>query len=256
MEALRWTLHPDGVLVVGALVARYAIGVRDEAVPRWRLASFAGGVALLLAAYVTPLHWLATTHLLSAHLLQNVLFAEWAPALLVLGIPVALGARIGSLPVVRSITHPAVALPIWLATYALWHLPAAYDTALRHQVTLLPLEHLCYLASGLLLWWPVFQATPRRLSAGAKAVYLFAAFVFASPLGIVLSLLSRPAYAFYVDAPDLWGLSDLADQQIAGVTMSVEQAALFFALCAYFVVRFVREEEARETARERFSQIA
>jgi cytochrome c oxidase assembly factor CtaG len=256
MEALRWNLHPDGVVVIGALVALYAIGVRNEAVPRWRLAAFAGGVALLLAAYVTPLHWLATTHLLSAHLLQNVLFAEWAPALLVLGIPAGLGARIGTLPLVRWLTHPVVALPLWLITYAVWHLPAAYDAALRHQVALLPLEHLSYLVAGVLLWWPVFQAAPRRLSAGAKAVYLFAAFMFASPLGIVLSLLSRPAYAFYVDAPDLWGLSDLADQQIAGVTMSVEQATLFFVLCAYFVVRFVREEEAREQARERFSQIA
>ena len=45
----------------------------------------------------------------------------------------------------------------------------------------------------------------------------------------------------------MWGLSDLADQQIAGVTMSVEQAAVFFFFAAYFVLRQLRAEEARET---------
>ena len=97
---------------------------------------------------------------------------------------------------------------------------------------------------------------PRRLSYGARAVYVFAAFVLASPLGIVLSLLSRPAYDFYVDAPGMWGLSDLADQQIAGVTMSVEQAVVFFCVAAYFVLRQLQAEEARETRLEESSQIA
>jgi cytochrome c oxidase assembly factor CtaG len=102
----------------------------------------------------------------------------------------------------------------------------------------------------------VLQATPRRLSAAARAAYLLAAFMLASPLGIVLSLLSRPVYDFYVQAPNVWGVSDLGDQQIAGVTMSVEQAVVFFAACAYFVVRFLRDEEAREALREQSSQIA
>ena len=102
----------------------------------------------------------------------------------------------------------------------------------------------------------MFQAAPHGLSSGAKAVYLFAAFVLASPIGIVIALVSHPIYAFYVSAPNSWGLSDLADQQIAGVTMSSEQAVVFFCLCAYYVVRFVREEEARETFRRESSQIA
>jgi cytochrome c oxidase assembly factor CtaG len=83
-----------------------------------------------------------------------------------------------------------------------------------------------------------------------------AAFVLASPLGIVLSLLSSPAYDFYAAAPNMWGLSDLADQQIAGVTMSVEQAVVFFCVAALFVLRQLRAEEARETHLEQSSQIA
>ena len=246
MNAIRWSFATHELFVVGGLAAAYAIGVRDEPVPRWRLACFAGGLAMVLAAVVTPLDSLATTSLLSAHLLQNVVFAEWAPALVVLGVPAGLAARLGRRRIVRALTHPAVALPLWLGTYAAWHLPAAYDTALRHQSSLLHLEHATYFVTGVLFWWPVLQDVPHLLSAGRRGAYVFAAFMLASPLGIVLSLLSEPAYEFYADAPAIWGLSDLADQQIAGVTMSVEQAVVFFAVAAFFVLREFREEESRE----------
>jgi putative membrane protein len=256
VDAVRWDVLPHELFAAGALAGLYAIGVRGERVPRWRLACFGGGLVLVVAAAVTPLDSLATTALLTAHLLQNVVLAEWAPALVVLGVPAGLAARLTRPRVVGFLTHPAVALPLWIATYAAWHLPAAYDAALRHQSSLLHLEHATYFATGILFWWPVLQDAPRRLSYGARAVYVFAAFVLASPLGIVLSLLSRPAYDFYVDAPGMWGLSDLADQQIAGVTMSVEQALVFFCVAAYFVLRQLRAEEARETRLEESSQIA
>src|SRR5262245_40436224 len=82
-----------------------------------------------------------------------------------------------------------------------------------------------------------------RFSDGIKALYLFAAFVLASPLGLLLALIPRPVYDFYKDAPQLWGLSDLADQQIAGLTMAVEQAIVFFAVFAYYFARFLRTEQ-------------
>ena len=256
MDAVRWDFLPHELFVAGVLAALYAVGVRGERVPRWRLACIAGGLVLVVAAAITPLDSLATTSLLTAHLLQNVILAEWAPALVVLGVPAGLAARLGGWRAVRLFTHPAVALPLWVATYAAWHLPAAYDTALRHQSSLLHVEHATYFVTGVFFWWPVIQDAPRRLSYGARAVYVFAAFVLASPLGIVLALLSEPAYDYYVNAPGMWGLSDLSDQQIAGVTMSVEQAIVFFCVAAYFLLRQLRAEEAREARLEESSQIA
>jgi cytochrome c oxidase assembly factor CtaG len=89
----------------------------------------------------------------------------------------------------------------------------------------------------------VLQDVPRVLSSAAKAVYLFAAFVLASPLGLLLALLPRPVYDFYERAPRVWGLSPLADQQLAGLTMASEEAIVFFALFAFFFLRFLSEEE-------------
>ena len=177
------------------------------------------------------------------HLLQNVVLAEWAPALLVLGIPPFVAVRLGRFRAVRFLTRPPLALGLWLATYFAWHLPPAYDTALEHPATLLHLEHACYLAAGTLLWWPVFQDTPHRPSNAARALYLFVAFVLASPVGLLLALAPDAAYDYYVEGGGLWGLGPHADQQLAGVTMSVEQAVVFFAVFAVYFFRFLADEE-------------
>jgi putative membrane protein len=64
-----------------------------------------------------------------------------------------------------------------------------------------------------------------------------------SPLGLLLALLPSAIYDFYEAAPRLWGLSALTDQQIAGVTMAAEQAAVLFAAFAFCFARFMREQE-------------
>ena len=218
-----WTLNLEALVLAPALALGYLFVVRRYGVPRWRIVCFAAGLALILVVFATPLHTIALHYLLSVHLLQNVVLAEWAPALCVLGLP-------ANLPVPRLLTHPFVALPLWAGTYFFWHIPAVYDAALRRPETLLHLEHVSYFVTGLLFWWPVLQDEPHRVPAGARAMYLFAAFVVAAPLGLLLALIPRAVYDFYVNAPhQLWGLSPLTDQQIGGAAMSLEQAAVLFA---------------------------
>ncbi|MDQ3821986.1 MAG: cytochrome c oxidase assembly protein [Actinomycetota bacterium] len=242
MDPYAWSWDPDALVVVPALGLAYALALRRFPAPRWRVAAFLAGLALLLAVLITPVDTIALHYLLTAHLLQNVVLAEWAPLLCVLGLPPALAAALARLPGAGALVHPLVALPTWLAIYFAWHVPALYDAALRN-VLLLHLEHACYFAAGVLLWWPVVHDAPRRLRAGSRGLYLFAAFLLASPLGLVLALVPEPIYSFYEDAPRLWGLSPLADQQIAGLTMSAEEAVVFFAAFAYFFARFLREDE-------------
>jgi putative membrane protein len=236
-----WSVHGEALLAVAVLVAGYLYGIRSLEVSRLRVASFFCGIALLVTTAVTPLDALSF-HLLSAHLLQNVVLAEWAPALVVFGLPPALAARLAAIRVLGFLTKPVVALAVWLGTYFVWHLPWLYDTALEHAYTLLHLEHAMYFAAGCLLWWPV--AHDRGLDDGGRAAYLFAAFVLAGPIGLLLALLPSPVYDYYEDGDGLWGLSTLTDQQIAGVTMAVEQAVVFFAVFAYFLARFLRAQEA------------
>jgi cytochrome c oxidase assembly factor CtaG len=236
-----WSLHAEVVVLVPILAAAYALLLRRFPADGRRVTFFLGGLAMILVVFVTPLENLALHYLLTAHLLQNVVLAEWAPALLVLGLPAAAIAAPERNAAFRAVTRPLVALPVWLATYYAWHVPAAYDTALRNAATLLHLEHLCYLVTGLLLWWPVLA---RRLAPGAAAAYLFAAFVLISPLGLLLALIPHAVYDFYVDAPRLWSLTPLGDQQLAGLTMAAEEAIVFFGAFAVYFARFMRQEDS------------
>lgn len=246
MSPSAWSWSPEALAGV-ALTGAYLVAVRRERVARWRVACAVSAGALLVAAFVTPLDTLAREYLVLFHLLQNVVLAEWAPLLLVLAVPPALGARIGRAPGVRALTHPLVALPAWIGTYVLWHVPAFYDAALRHPGSLLVLEHLCYLLSGLALWWCVWQDVPHALGSAARAGYVFAGFVLSAPLGLVLALVPEPIYDFYAGAPErVWGVSRLLDQQLGGITMASEQAAVFFAVFALWFLRFLAEQDRDE----------
>ena len=236
MDPYAWTWNEETLVLVPALAVAYGIWVARLGAERWRIACFAVALLLILVFGVTPLHQISLHYLLWIHLLQNVVLAEWAPALLVLAVPRRIAARAAGFP----LFHPFVALPVWLGTYFVWHFPWIYDHALERPHSLLHLEHLTYLLAGICLWWPVVHGA---YSAGLKALYLFAAFVLASPLGLLLALIPRAVYSFYANAPRTWGPAPLADQQIAGVTMAVEEAVVFFTVFTVFLLRFLQEEQ-------------
>src|SRR5438270_3132182 len=225
---------PAEAVVLVPLLALAGLALRARPFP------YVAALALVVAAFVTRLQPFALHTFLWAHLLQNVVLAEWAPALLVLAVPRALAARARDVSVFR----PLVALPLWLVTYFVWHLPWIYDFALRHPHSLLHVEHVTYLLAGVCLWWPVVHG---KYSAGVKAAYLFAAFLLASPLGLALALIPRPIYSLYAHAPRTWGPSPESDHQIAGVTMAAEEALVFFAVFTVYLLRFLQEEQMAGT---------
>src|SRR5258706_10881248 len=101
-----WTVDLAAVALVPGIALGYALLARRFHPARWRVACAVGAELLLVAVLATPLHTLALHFLLSAHLLQNVVLAEWAPALLVLALPPTFGARVTHLP------GPLLALPL------------------------------------------------------------------------------------------------------------------------------------------------
>ena len=240
-----WQADVDTTVVIPALSLVYLFAVGRFGASRRQIACFAAAMLFLAVAFWTPLHHLGLHSLLTAHLLQNVILAEWAPLFAVLGVSAPMAASLARRGAWRAATQPAVALPLWLGNYFVWHVPAVYQAALTHQGWLIHFEHACYFATGILMWWPLLHDVPRRLASGARAGYAFAAFLLASPLGLLLALLPKPIYDFYVDArPRVWGLSALADQQIAGVTMASEQAVVLFVVFLYWFRRFLAEEGA------------
>jgi cytochrome c oxidase assembly factor CtaG len=239
-----WSWSAEALVPVALAAAYLATAARRGDATPWRTASFVGGCLLLVLALVTPLDTLAREYLVWAHLLQNVVLAEWAPLLLVLGVPPSLARTLTRSRAAHALTHPLVALPVWVGTYALWHVPALYDAALARPHTLLPLEHLTYVAAGALMWWCVWQDAPHRLDPGTRAGYVFAGFVLSAPVGLMLALVPEPVYEAYADAPErVWGLDRTFDQQLGGMTMAAEQSIVFFAVFAFWFVRFLAAED-------------
>jgi putative membrane protein len=226
----------EAVVLAPALAVGVVLAARTGSLSRGRTFAGALGVVLVAAAFATKLEPFANHTFLWAHLLQNVVLAEWVPALVLLAIPHRIARRADGFPLFR----PLVALPLWLAVYYAWHLPWVYDLALRHPHSLLHLEHVSYFLAGICVWWPVVHGS---YPAGAKAAYLFAAFVLASPLGLLLALIPRPIYSFYAHAPRTWGPAPLADQQIAGVTMAAEEALVFFGVFTAYLLLFLQDEQ-------------
>src|SRR5437764_6642676 len=125
-----WQADLDTTLVVPALALLYLFLAGRYGTTADRAVSFGGALVLLAAAFWSPIHHLGLHYLLTAHLLQNVILAEWAPLLAVLGISAPMAMRLARLRPWRAATHPAVALPVWVADYFFWHVPPVYDAAL------------------------------------------------------------------------------------------------------------------------------
>jgi cytochrome c oxidase assembly factor CtaG len=234
-------------LTAVAAVLYWAAARRDP--PGRRAFLFAVGLLLIVGALNSPLETIAVNYLLLIHLLQNVMIADWAPPLILLGLTPAMRgaiARRGG-PAFAWITRPKIALPAWLVAWYGIHLAVFYDFALRNPWAL-NIEHALLVAVGLLFWWPVLAGEPHDVSVPVKIGYLGAAFVGSVFLGLGLTFSETPFYDFYAEAPRLWGLSPAQDQNFGGILMNVEQAAVFLAAILYFVLRLVPEEERTSSA--------
>ena len=235
--AWSFSFEPIFLAVPAAAAIAYARAWPAWRGPGWKPVAFGSGLAIIAATLNSPLETVATHYLLIAHLLQNALIADWAPPLILIGLSdgmrEALRRRGGRL--LETITRPAFALPGWLATWYGVHAGGIYDYALRHPWAL-NLEHGVLVLAGLCFWWPVIT---QRLSPAPMLGYLATAFVGATFLGLALTFISTPFYTFYVEAPRLWGIGVVRDQNLAGALMNGEQSIVFVSAIAWVFFRLL-----------------
>jgi putative membrane protein len=204
----------------------------------WRLAAYLAGVAGIWLAIGSPLEAFDDVSL-TAHMVQHLLLMSFSPPLILLGwpaLPLLRGLpqwmiRLIVGPVSRSeffkllagaVTHPVVC---WLAAaFALvgWHLPGVFDRALRWD-WLHDSEHVSFLATGLLFWWPVVQPWPStaRWPRWSIPLYLFCATLPCDVLSAFLAFCDRVVYVSYLSGPSIFGISALQDQERAAALMWV-----------------------------------
>jgi putative membrane protein len=253
MDAWSWDLHPSviiGTLALGALYARRGV-LRG---PRRRLAGFVAALVVLVLALNGPLHNLSDRYLFSAHMVQHLVLTMLFPPLLLYGTPAAVVRPLLRRPWVHRIavalTRPVAAAAIFVAPIALWHLPAFYEAALRHH-PLHIVQHLVFLVTAVMMWWPILSPVPElpRAPYPVQLLYLFLLGIPMSVVGALITLSGRVLYPFYAEAPRLWDLDALADQQIGGLIMWVLGSLVFWAVMTVVWFRWSAREEEGDAER-------
>jgi len=249
-----WSFVPGAIVLVAALTFLYVRRWRQVDASAGRLISFLGGMALVLIALCSPVDRLGE-QLFAMHMVQHLLLLDLAPILALLGLT-----KVLLRPLTRRLVrierragilgHPVFAVVLYVATMAIWHIPAMYDAALEHPV-LHVLEHVSFGIAGGLYWWHLLSPirARQRLGGMGPVVYMLATKVFVGLLGILLAFAPDTIYDFYDRQPGYWGLSPGTDQAVGGLIMALEQSIVMGVALVFLFTRALSESE-REAQRE------
>jgi cytochrome c oxidase assembly factor CtaG len=240
------------------VLRRRGVAVAAAQIVLWHL-----GIALWAVGFFSPVHTLGED-LLSAHMAQHLLIADLAAPVLLAGVrnpvlmfylpkPVLRTLARSGWPrrAFRRVRQPLVAIPIYALGLYGWHFSILFEAALRHPLVH-ALQHMTFVFIGVLVWWSALEPKRRRLRGELwKIPYLLGARMIGMMLGMSFVLIRVPIYTgVYGSGERRYGLSALADQQIAGAMMvTVDILIMVFALC-YFFFRASQEAD-REEQRER-----
>jgi len=243
-----YQLGPLAILAL--LYARRARTLADSGrpVPGWRQASFYGGF-IVIAAALSSLGS-ASQQLLYMHMIEHLLLGDIAALLIVLGLTGPLIApilKIRAFDRLRVLSHPAIAFPLWAIDLYAWHAPVLYQAALRHS-GIHALEHMMFLGFGINMWMCLFGPLPTPSWFGnlGRLLYIVAVRLTGTVLGNIFLWSGTVFYPYYLHGDALHHISPLADQNIAGAIMMVEESLLTLGLFCWLFLRTARESEERQ----------
>jgi putative membrane protein len=242
---LHWLTEPISALALSSLAVLYGAGMlraikAGVLTRRGEPVLFATGWILLWLALVSPIHSGGET-LLSLHMLQHTLLVAGPGALVagrtstrvVQGLPLSSRGRL--MRRLRMIQPPRA--PFWLvvslfvATVIVWHIPPVFEAAVRSP-QIHAFEHATLLLAAWLFWSRVVGPQARYASLGASMASLFGIAVVGAGIGALLTFATNPWYPLVAERTAEAGFDWLADQQLAGVAMTVPMGALIMATAA------------------------
>ena len=233
-------------------------------VPAWQRRAFIAGLVAIAFALQSGVARYDTT-LFSLHMVQHLLLTLVGPPLIAMGAPItqllrAVSSRTRTqriLPilhsrVVRALTHPIVA---WLVfTGVMWgtHFSPLFDLSLEDPLVH-DLEHVAFLASGLLFWWPLvaMDPTPNRMGHPARIAYVFLQMPQNSFLAVAIMFAESPLYQHYVTLGSPYGIPALDDQRLAAGIMWFFGDVIFLVATLAVMAAWMRSESRSTEAADR-----
>ena len=270
-----WSLDPwpwIGTIIAATayLVAARRVNRRRPRVPvpLWRQVAWLSGLTTVLVALVSAID-LYSGDWLTVHMVQHLLLAMIAPPLLALGAPVTLLLRVADpatrrrliLPVLHSRIVCAVASPLgawslFTAAMFLTHFSPLYEAALENK-GLHMAEHLVFLVTGTLFWWPIVAAdpVPGRLRYPARVVYVVLQMPVNAAVGLAIYFAPTVLYAHYATLERTFGPTARVDQQVGGAIMWGAGDLILLLTVPILVAGWMRAD-ARRTRRDDARRVA
>lgn len=251
-----WSASWPVLIAYVLLVAAHLVGLRKtlaapaadttRAALLREAAVFQLGLALIVAALVSPLGYWSTVYL-SARAGQELAVAVFGPGLLVLGAPwAALRLRPGLLSRLAAFPLAGVvaANVVWIA----WQLPLLADPARGNAVVRLA-EYVTYVLAGVVFWFqlissrPFAQQTPplRRFALLTGTVAAF------TVVGMVLVFGDNKMYPAWGGALHT-AMSAVDDQQLAGAILWMGMLIPLVAAGVALLMEWFSKEESAELA--------
>jgi len=265
---LGWTFEPVPTLAIAVAAGWWWWAVRrvdaehpGHPVPVRRSVAFAGGLVALAFALMSGIDRYDTT-LFSVHMVQHVLLTLVAAPLIAMSAPITLLLRLASpatrrrwiLPVLHSrvtrvLAFPVVAWVIFAGVMWVTHFSPLFDAALEDPLVH-DVEHLLFLGSAFLFWWPAvaLDPAPWRMPHPARALYVFMQMPQNTFLAVVLLNLGAVLYPHYATLQRSWGPTALDDQRLAAGIMWLTGDTIFLVAIMAIVLGWMRAE-ARDTGR-------
>jgi putative membrane protein len=237
---ISWDWEPSVVIGCATLAIAYVALFRNRGLQHAPF--FLTGVVLLLLDLVSPIDTLADRSLFSAHVLQHFILALVIPPLLLLGLPVFELGVFSKLE--RAIGQPPVSWLLGVGVMLAWHIPVLFNAALASD-GLHVFQHLSFLVTGVIFWWPILTPLQnRRLAALAAISYLFSACLCCSLLGAFLTFGPVGLYPAYLNppVPNPFGLDPKSDQQLGGLLIWVPGCFVYLSAILATVARWYAQE--------------
>ncbi len=256
-----WSTEPTIWLGIALLIALYLLAsgpwrsrFRDSRpVERGQVVWFLSGMLIIWFALVSPLDEMSDQYLFSAHMVQHILLTLVAPPLLLIGTPGWMLCPLMRYDLVkraaRVLIMPVIAFAIFNLDFMIWHVPALYEATLENEAIHI-IEHLLFIGTAFLNWWPILSPLPElpRLPYPAQILYLFLDAVPSTVLGAIFIFGSDVMYPAYAAAPRIFGIGALDDQMLGGLIMAMPGGMIYLVvLSIVFFLWLGREERAEDS---------
>ena len=258
------------------LAGLYLAGVwrlrrRGDAWPVGRIVAWLGGCLVILLATSSGIGRYSPA-MFSVHMGSHMMLSMGAPVLLGLGGPVTLALRALPVagrgappgprewllaavhsPVSRFLTHPIVALLLFVGSFYALYFSGLFDAALNYHWAHLAMNaH--FLLAGYVFYWPVIgvDQAPRRIPPIGRLGMMFAAMPFHAFFGVILMNMQNViGQLFYSQLRLPWVGDLLTDQRLGGgIAWAAGEVPVLLVLIA-LLVQWARADEREAKRKDR-----